>query len=104
MCARRKERNGNARADSHPDDTVAEAFDRAGDLRSWDSRKIGCHRVAVLAHQRLSEIDPGGADANQHLAGPRSWSRLLNDLEDFGSAEAAELDGSHYLPFGLGRW
>ena len=96
--ARRKERRGDAHADRESADAIlAQTLDGSGDLHARNGREFGRHRIAVLSQERLGEIDPRSANANERLSATGLRRGRLDDLQNLGSAEATELNLPHHV-------
>jgi hypothetical protein len=63
------------------------ATDGAGHLVAQDRRERRRDRIAVLPDQRVGEIDAGGMDADEHLAGAGLRGRQVDELERVDSSE-----------------
>jgi hypothetical protein len=78
-------------------DALAEPRDRAGDFEAEDRRSARRRRVIAGALQDIRPVDPGGGDADQHLAGGGTRHRAGGERQRLGSARRGQADIPHLL-------
>ncbi len=94
------------------DDGIAEANSRvapgpmrrdlAADLEAGQGRGIGRRVVGAAALAEIGGVEPGGGDADQHLAGTGLRHGHGHRLQDLGAAEGGDGDGGHFGGYGHG--
>jgi hypothetical protein len=90
-----EQRCGDAVADGNPAHAVAGRDDDPRHLAAGHPRQGRRERVAVLAQQRVGQVDAGGVHAHLHLSRCGGRVGKVDGLEHVGAAEAVELDGFH---------
>ncbi len=82
-------------ADAPRRDVRTDCGDRARDLESDDRRRAGRRRIVAQALDAIGAVDPGVADADQHVAGARLRHRSFGHAEHVGGAGLAHRDVAH---------
>jgi hypothetical protein len=86
---------GSPAARGHVGHAVADLVDHAGDVVTGRLRELGTERERARAELGIGGADAGRAHPDAHLAGAGMRVGQVDDVQDLGAAEPAELGCLH---------